>query len=154
MCTEHNAFVKSTTKVFSNLVAFSGKPNFNAPNGLYHLTKKHSSSLLVVQLCQVIKSHPLTSKLVSKTLSYMSATFYEHICSRLFRLKSHFILMKKLPRWAAACKKPKWYELHLFSSMDSVIKLMLAEFMCEKAANLFSMKTIVSALSSSHGSYK
>ena len=113
----------------------------NAPNGLYYLTKKHSSSLLVVQLCQVIKSHPLTSRLVSKTLSYMSATFYEHICSRLFRLKSHFILMKKLPRWAAACKKPKWPELHLFSSMASVKKHILAELMCEKATNLFSMKS-------------
>ena len=52
------------------------------------------------------------------------------------RLKSHFILMKKLPRWAAACKKPKWYELHLFSSMASVKKLILAEFRCEKATTL------------------
>ena len=49
--------------------------------------------------------------------------------------------MKKLPRWAAACKKPKWPELHLFSSMASVKNLILAEFRCENATNLFSMKS-------------
>ena len=32
--TEHDAFVKSATKIFSNFVAFSENPNFNLPLSL------------------------------------------------------------------------------------------------------------------------
>ena len=79
--------------------------HYIAPNRVSSTLQK---AQFIFACCSVMSSHkksPLRSKLVSKTLSYMSATFYEHICSRLYSTQVTFHIDEKTSKMGGGLQK-------------------------------------------------